>query len=327
VSRDKVYALLRQQGDRFCSGQELSDQLGISRTAVWKAVDALRRDGYDIEARQGLGYRLLSAPDALTEREVRRYLKVDCPRLHCFEVIDSTNSYLKREAMTGAPSGAVAVAEGQDAGRGRQGRAFLSPPGKGVYLSILLRPQLPPDRLLGATGMAAVAMCRAIEAVSEASIGIKWTNDLVLGGKKVGGILTEMGLEGETGLTDYLVTGIGINVRQTPEDFGPEVAQIATSLLQQGIDASRPALAGAMVNELYRLSADLGGDVAPWVEEYRRRCVTLGKEVRLLWSQDQKTAVAEDVDDQFGLVVRFPDGSRDTVRTGEVSVRGLYGYT
>ena len=198
---------------------------------------------------------------------------------------------------------------------------------KGVYLSILLRPQLPPGALMGVTGMTAVAVCRAVERAAGVRPGIKWTNDLVLNGRKLCGILTELAVEGETGMTQSLVIGAGVNVSHTPEDFGPEVAQMATSLAQEGFAASRAQLAAAMIEELRNLSDALGSDVSPWVEAYRRDCVTLGRPVRLLWSDRQEQGHALDIDDQFGLIVRLPDGSETTIRTGEVSVRGLYGYT
>ena len=312
MSRERVYALLRQRAGAFCSGEELSRALGISRAAVWKAVDSLRRDGYTIEARKSQGYRLVAAPDALVEREIQE--------------VDSTNSYLKREALKGAPHGTVAVANCQTAGRGRMARRFQSPPDQGVYLSVLLRPQLMPQQLMGATGMAAVAVCGAVERAAGVRPGIKWTNDLILGGRKLGGILTELSLEGETGRPEYLIIGVGLNVRQRAEDFPPEVADIATSLAAQGHEVSRAALAAALIGAFGRLSRDLGGDITPWVEAYRRDCVTLGREVRLLWSEDQERGLALDVDGQFGLVVRRADGTETTVRTGEVSVRGLYGY-
>ena len=327
MSREKVYQLLRASPEDYISGQELSRRLGVSRAAVWKAIDSLRRDGYVIEAHTGLGYRLSASPDSLAEREIRRYLTVPCPDLRCLEEIDSTNSYLKREALSGAPHGAVAAADCQSAGRGRMTRSFRSPPGKGVYLSILLRPQLPPGALMGVTGMTAVAVCRAVERAAGVRPGIKWTNDLVLNGRKLCGILTELAVEGETGMTQSLVIGAGVNVSHTPEDFGPEVAQMATSLVQEGFAASRAQLAAAMIEELRNLSDALGGDVSPWVEAYRRDCVTLGRPVRLLWSDRQEQGHALDIDDQFGLIVRLPDGSETTIRTGEVSVRGLYGYT
>lgn len=328
MSREKVYALLQQRTGEFFSGEELSRQLGISRAAVWKAIDSLRRDGYTIEARKSQGYRLVAAPDALVEREIRRYLPADffCPELRCLQEVDSTNSYLKREALKGAPHGTIAVANCQTAGRGRMSRRFQSPPDCGVYLSVLLRPKLPPAELMGATGMAAVAVCDAVEKAVGIRPQIKWTNDLILHNRKLGGILTEMALEGETGQTEFLVIGAGVNVRQGADTFPPEVAEIATSLAAEGYEASRPALAAALIEAFYRLGKDLGGDISPWVEAYRRDCVTIGKDVRLLWTEGQERARALDVDEQFGLVVRREDGTETTVRTGEVSVRGMYGY-
>lgn len=326
MSKEHVYALLREQPEAYFSGEEISRRLGVSRAAVWKAIDSLRRDGYTIEARAGVGYRLTAAPDALVEREIRRHLAVSCPDLRCLEEIDSTNSYLKREALAGAPHGTVAVANCQTAGRGRMARSFQSPPGKGVYLSILLRPQLPPAELMGVTGMTAVAVCRAVERAAGVRPKIKWTNDLVLNNRKLCGILTELSLEGETQTTQSLVIGAGVNVSHSAGDFGPQVAEIATSLAQEGVAVSRPALAAAMIEELFRLSDSLGGDIGAWLAEYRRDCVTLGRRVRLLWAEHPTEAEALDIDSQFGLVVRLPDGRETTVRTGEVSVRGLYGY-
>ena len=326
MSKERVYELLWERSGFFASGQELSSRLGVSRASVWKAVNSLRRDGYTIEARTGMGYRLTAAPDVLVEREIRRHLRTPCPDLRCLEEIDSTNSYLKYEALRGAPRGTVAVANCQTAGRGRRSRSFASPPDKGVYLSMLLRPQLRPEELLGATGLAAVAVCNAVERVSGVRPGIKWTNDLILNDKKLCGILTEMSVEGETGMTESLVIGAGVNVRHSEKDFGPEVAGIATSLAMEGYQASRPALAAAMIEEFFHLSDSLGGSIGQWVDAYRRDCVTLGKPVKLLWTDHQTEAVALDVDGQFGLIVRFPDGAKTTVRTGEVSVRGMYGY-
>ena len=160
MSKEKIFALLSAQAGDFVSGEDISAQLGISRAAVWKAVGALRRDGYTIEAQTGLGYRLADSPDVLSERELRRRLgetKIVGRTLDCFESVDSTNSYLKRIAAEGAPDGAVAVADEQTAGRGRRGRSFSSGPGRGVYLSALLRPQLAPEKILPLTALGAVA--------------------------------------------------------------------------------------------------------------------------------------------------------------------------
>ena len=321
MSRQAVLSLLRQQ-EGFVSGEELSRRLGLSRTAIWKAVDALRREGYTVEARTGLGYRLLEAPDAVTEPEIRHFLG-ETDRvgrtLVCLEEVDSTNLYAKQLAAGGAADGTVVVADRQTAGRGRLGRSFQSPGGRGIYLTALLRPNLPPERLSPVTAMAGVAVCRAVERLCKVSPGLKWPNDPVLEGKKLCGILTELSLEG----------GIGINVSQRPEDFNPEVREIATSLAQAlGRPMSRPALAAEVIREVDQLYAALAaGELEPYLAEYRRRCVNLGRTVRLLGPGGGETAEALDIDADFGLVVRTADGTVRSVRSGEVSVRGLYGYT
>ena len=256
MSREKVLSLLRAQ-EGYLSGEELSRELGLSRAAVWKAVETLRREGYEIEARTGLGYRLCAAPNALTEREVRRFLGDTMllgRELHCLDTIDSTNTYAKKLALSGAADGTVVIANNQTAGRGRMGRSFQSPRDKGIYLSVLLRPALTPDKLMPVTAMAGVAVCNAVEQVCGVRPGLKWPNDPVIGNRKLCGILTEVSLEGETGRVQYLVLGIGINVSHTQEDFSPDVAQIATSLeVYLGRSVSRHELAAALIREIERL--------------------------------------------------------------------------
>lgn len=247
-------------------------------------------------------------------------------RLDCFASIDSTNAYLKRIAADGASDGTVAVAAEQTAGRGRRGRSFQSAAGKGVYLSVLLRPKLSAGELMPLTGLCAAAMCDAVERVCAVRPQIKWTNDLVLNGKKLCGILTELGME--CGALSYVIVGIGINVSQRTEDFEGEVADLATSLeCELGTPVSKNELAAAMLDALDALYEALKtGDTADYLACYRRDCVTIGKEVQLLWQDAQEKVRALDVDDQFGLVVRRENGTVETIRTGEVSVRGLYGY-
>ena len=330
-SREAVLSLLRGE-EGFLSGQELSRRLKLSRAAVWKAVDALRGEGYEIEARTGLGYRLTAAPDVLTEAEIRSFLgptRLVGRELRCFEELDSTNNYLK--TLPEAPDGLAVTADSQTAGRGRMDRSFQSPKGQGMYLSVLLRPHLPPDRLPPVTALAGVSVCAAVERVCGVRPGLKWPNDPVLNGKKLCGILTEMSLEAETGRVQSLVLGIGINVSQGPEDFSPQVREMATSLGQAlGKPVSRPRLTAALLEELDRTyAALLAGDLSAYLSAYRRDCVNLGKTVQLLpfGGGERETAQAVDIDEDFSLVVRGPDGKERTVRSGEVSVRGLYGYT
>ena len=331
TSREAVLSLLREE-EAFLSGEALSRRLGLSRAAVWKAVDALRGAGYEIEARTGLGYRLCAGPDALTEVEIRSFLGPTAAvgrELRCFEELDSTNNYLK--SLPDGPDGLAVTAESQTAGRGRMDRSFQSPRGQGIYLSVLLRPPLPPDRLPPVTALAGVAVCAAVERVCGVRPGLKWPNDPVLNGKKLCGILTELSLEAETGRVQSLVLGVGINVGQGPEDFSPEVREMATSLRQAlGKPVSRPRLTAALLEELDRAyAALLAGDLSAYLAAYRRDCVNLGKPVQLIPADGgaRETAQAVDIDREFSLVVRGEDGKERTVRSGEVSVRGLWGYT
>ena len=329
MSRDQILKLLREAGDEYVSGERLSAALGITRAAVWKGVEALRREGYGIESKTRLGYRLCAVPDRLDAADLTRRVRVGTVGrvIRCFERLDSTNNYAKQAAQEGGGDGLVVIAEEQTGGRGRCGRTFDSPRGRGLDLTALLQPALRPEQALPVTALAAGAACRAVERACAVWAQIKWTNDLVLGGRKLAGILTEMGIEGESGALQYLAVGIGINANHQRGDFSGEVADMATSLrLELGRPVDRAALAAALIEELDRMAAVLGGDTADWLEEYRRRCVTLGRQVRILGSGPERTAEAVAVDEAFGLVVRRPDGTMETIRSGEVSVRGLYGY-
>ena len=331
MGREAILALLRAQTGAFLSGEQLSERLGLSRTAIWKSVNSLRQEGYEIEARTGMGYRLVAAPDVLTEAEIRYRMgrtEIIGAEMHCFDEIDSTNTYARQLAQAGAPDGTVVIADFQTAGRGRMGRSFQSPRGKGIYLTALLRPDLPPERLMPVTALAGVAVCDAVERVCGLRPGLKWPNDPVLGNRKLCGVLTEMALEGETGRVQHLAVGIGINVGQRAEDFDGEVAEIATSLsMELGRPVSRPELTAVLLEELDRMYAALRkNELGAYLDAYRRDCVNLGKTVQLIGFEGRETVTAVNVDEAFGLVVRDANGVERTVRSGEVSVRGLYGY-
>ncbi len=258
MSREAVLSLLREQEGTYLSGEAMSRALGISRAAVWKAVEALRAEGYEIHSAPNRGYRLSSAPDKLREGELRGPLS-GClvgRELLCLDVIDSTNTECKRRAVSGAPEGLVVIADKQTGGRGRLGRSFQSPPGCGLYLSALLRPRLEPQAVTDFTAWVAVAVCDGVEAACGLRPRIKWTNDLVVEGRKLCGILTELGLESETNALEYLVTGIGINVNHCPEDFSQEVRPMAASLAQAlGHKVRRAELAAQVILALDRMYA------------------------------------------------------------------------
>ncbi len=328
MTKEVVYSLLREAGD-FVSGERMSRELGLSRTAVWKAVAALREDGYVIESVTNRGYRLLSAPDRLSRDEIVRKLNGHpwAERLLVLDEVDSTNNYAKKLALEGAPSGTAVVAERQTSGRGRLGRRFDSPAGLGVYLSLILRPEVPPERLLHLTAVAAEAAVEAVEEAAGIRPGIKWTNDLVLGTRKLAGILTELSLQAESGLVDYAVIGVGTNCNHAESDFPSELRDIAASLRQAtGKTVDRNAYAAALIRRLAAANAELFTNKAEWLARYAAGCVTIGRDVRLVRGDTVRFAHAVGIDENAALLVTYEDGTREAVSSGEVSVRGMYGY-
>ena len=242
-------------------------------------------------------------------------------RLIVLDTVDSTNNYAKELARQGAIHGTAVIADGQTAGRGRMGRNFASAKGLGLYCSVILRPNLPPDRLMNLTIQAAEAARRAVLEVFGIHAGIKWINDLVYDGRKLCGILTELGFS--DGQPNYAVVGIGINCNQLAEDFPPEVAAIATSIRQiLGREVDRAPLAAALLRQLEQaLQAD-----ETWLDSYRANCITIGQDVQLLRNGTVRQAHAYGMDDQGALLVTLSDGTQERIFSGEVSVRGLYGY-
>ena len=248
-------------------------------------------------------------------------------QLMCLDVVDSTNTECKRQAMSGAQEGLVVTAEEQTGGRGRRGRGFQSPKGKGLYLSALFRPDLEPGQVSDFTAWVAVAVCDGIEACCGIRPQIKWTNDIILNGKKLVGILTELSLVSETNTLDYMVTGIGVNVNQAVEDFSPEIQEMATSLsMVLGRPVRRADLAAQIILALDRMYAGYPEDRAEYLKKYRAGCITTGHQVQLITPAARRQAFALEIDDDFNLVVELYNGKKETISAGEVSVRGMYGY-
>lgn len=241
------------------------------------------------------------------------------------ECVDSTNNYLKKLAIGGAESGTVVIAESQTTGRGRQGKSFSSPKGKGIYLSALFHPQdVTLERLSSLSGWVAAAVWGAVKTACGVTCGIKWVNDLTLGTKKLCGILPETVM---TGSTRRVIIGIGLNVNHTDCDFPPEMSDVATSLrIFTGKPHDRNKLAAEIIKSLDKLAADFPEYSRHYLDTFRRNCVTLNKPVRLISPAGESDAYAVDINDDFSLIVRDRDGNQKTIRSGEVSVRGLYGY-
>ena len=328
VTKDAVLSLLTE-ADGYLSGQEMSRRLQVSRAAVWKAVEALRAEGYAVESATNRGYRLAASPDRLTAAGVLAALGGHpwADRVSVLETVDSTNTLAKKLAAGGAPHGTVLIADRQTAGRGRLGRSFASPSGVGVYLSVILRPEAPPRALMHLTAMAAVAVSDAAEAAAGVRPAIKWTNDLILQRRKCAGILTELSLQAESGLVDYAVVGIGTNCNHGDGDFPPDVRPMAVSLREiTGGPVDRNRYAAALIRQLWQADQELLSGKAAWLERYAADCITIGQDVKVIQGNTVRLAHADGIDENAALLVTYEDGTRAAVSSGEVSVRGMYGY-
>jgi BirA family biotin operon repressor/biotin-[acetyl-CoA-carboxylase] ligase len=319
-SEELVLAFLAEAGDEFVSGEAMSDKLGLSRAAVWKHVNALRAQGYRIDAVPARGYRLVEIPDRLGELELRPLLNThDLGQvLHWFEEVGSTNDIAKRLADDGAVHGEVVIAEAQTAGRGRRGRAWVSPAGRNLTLSIILRPDLPPSRAPELTLVASVALCQAVRQVGVPA-GIKWPNDLLSRGRKLAGVLTELAADPDR--VQWVVLGIGVNVNVRAEEFPEELRDIATSLaVERGEPVPRALFAAAVLSSLEEWLDRHAEDGFPSVREaWRAMSITLDREVRVRASGRELEGVAEDVDEAGALLVRTPAGL-ERVLAGDVEL-------
>lgn len=310
----------------FVSGQELSELLGVSRTAIWKAIRQLEEAGYEIEAVRNKGYRLVSEPDLLTAEAIAAKLSTEWAgeKILSFAEIDSTNNEAKRQAEAGAGHGMLAVSEVQTAGRGRMGRPWSSPAGSGIWMSLLLRPPLAPIQASGLTLVMALAVREAIVTMTGTDCGIKWPNDIVSEGRKVCGILTEMSAEPDR--INHVVIGVGINV--TDDSFPEEIRDRAISIWQICGQKIRRAELIAEILKSFECFYDRylqHGDMSALLEEYNAALINRGRRVRVLDPAGEYEAVAEGILPSGALVV-LKDGQREEIISGEVSVRGVYGY-
>lgn len=319
-TRTELLKLLLANTGIYLSGQKIGDELQVSRNAVWKAMQQLRNEGYHIESRPSVGYRLKTKSNILTEASVSGDLRFPC-ELHVYDTVDSTNSKVREFPVRDKP--VVVIANKQEAGRGRLGRSFVSPSGTGLYLTIAFRPQFDLDKALYVTMAAAVAVCHAIDKVVGVKPRIKWVNDLFYKGKKICGILTEGQTNFETGKIDSLIIGIGVNC--FPGSFPEELAHIAGSVSDVKNAFSRGQLAAEIINETMEIIDTL--ESKAFLPEYRTRCFILGKNILVHPNMNGKPikARAIDIDDNGGLVVEYMEGRRmrqiDTLTTGEVSIR------
>lgn len=319
--KDDVFQILIENRDKSISGSDIARALGVTRAAVWKAIAALREEGVEVEACTNRGYRLAGPADILSEPMIRQYLRQPDVSIEMLTNCDSTNNVAKRLAMQGAGEGTLVVTETQTAGRGRLGRSFYSPGQGGVYMSVILRPKLAVYDSVLITAGAAVAVCRAIEILSGVRAQIKWVNDVYIEGKKVCGILTEAASDLESGGVEYIVVGIGINVRLGKESVPEELADVITTVEENaaGVHVGRSELIAAVANELGEISSQL--ESGAFLEEYRARSIVLGKKVLAIRAGECETVEVVGIDGRAGLVVRGENGQEKTLHSGEISIR------
>ena len=321
MTKERVLRLLQEHPDAFVSGSFLAEQLQLSRTAVWKAICRLKADGYEIEAVTNQGYRLLSVSDVLSAEGICRHLRHKDIQPQVFPVLTSTNTVLKSMAAEDAPAGTAVLAAEQTAGRGRLGRSFYSPSGNGLYLSLLLRPDLAPADAPRLTSCAAVAVTEAITELSGRETGIKWVNDVYLAGKKVCGILTEAGLDLESARVSYVVVGIGINLRSPKEGFPEEIRHLAGAAFDGlSVPDLRNRLAALILDKLADYAANPFS--VQLFEAYAKHSFIPGKQILILApGKEPVPAEALCLNRDYSLQVRLPDGTEQALSSGEVSVR------
>ena len=324
--KSEILRLLKECNGHL-SGQQLCDYFHVSRTAVWKVMEQLKREGYQIEAVRNKGYRLLDSPDVMSPAEIESLIKGRWAgaKVVYYEETDSTNNRAKEAGEKGEKHGTLFVAERQAAGKGRRGRGWESPAGTSIYMTILLHPDILPVRAPQLTLLMAIAVVEGIRKVTGITCGIKWPNDVVVRGRKVCGILTEM--SAEIDFINYVVIGVGINVNQ--DTFPEEIQDKAVSLKQEsGKGIRRSELIAAVMAEfeayyeVFLKTEDLSGVR----EQYNGLLVNRDQEVKVLEPGNEYEAHALGINDTGELIVRTKSGQEKAVYAGEVSVRGVYGY-
>ena len=322
TTKESILALFEEQRGVYFSGEEIAARLAVSRAAVWKAVNSLRTEGYEIDAVPNKGYRFAADTDMLSIRVIKKYLDPLCRTLNLCVMpeTESTNTLLREKANNGFPEGTVVLANTQTKGRGRRGRSFYSPADTGLYLSILLRPDgMTPDQAVKITTMAAVAVCEAVEEISGKETWIKWVNDIYQEGRKISGILTEASISMENGSVEYVILGIGVNVYPPKGGFPEEIQKIAGAVFKEKQHDGKSRLAAQILNHFFMEYKK--ADRTDYVEQYRAKSFVVGKEITVLFPSGNRTAKALDVDRDCHLIVQYENGQKERLSSGEISVR------
>lgn len=320
--KNEVLHVLELNKGRSISGQELADTLNVSRTAVWKAINSLKEDGYSISSQSGTGYSLSSQSDMLSAEGIRVFLEEKYRDIGIIvhKSVTSTNKEAKILAMDNPNRISVILAEEQSEGRGRFGRSFFSPAETGIYMSIILKPDADISSAVLITTAAAVSVCLAIDKFSDQKPEIKWVNDIYMGGKKVCGILTEAVTGFESGTIDSVVVGIGLNVKTCREDFPQDIQEKAGSIFSGSENfCTRNHLAAQVINNVLNISQNLSKK--DFLKIYRERSMILGKQITYNKNSIWHHGTAKSIDDYGGLVIINEEGTEETLNSGEVSIR------
>jgi len=316
---EKVLEILEDNRGRSVSGNKIAQSLGVTRSAVWKAVTRLREDGYSVSAVTNRGYRLNDDNDMINEPAINAFLKTESlgRSIDIFKTIDSTNDFAKSRAHLGAEHGALIVADHQTAGKGRMGKRFHSPGRSGIYMSVIVRPKFSVEYAMAITSCTAVAVAEAIENVTGLSCGVKWVNDIYCNGKKLCGILTEASIGVEQGGLDYVVIGIGLNVSNAV--FPRDLENIATSLrLETGKKFSRAQLIAEILNCLEKHLEEI--PTHGYIDEYRRRSIFIGHDIIIRKNNAATKAKCLDIDNLGKLLVKYEDGTEAAISSGTVEL-------
>lgn len=320
--RDAILELLRTHKGEFVSGQRMSEACEVTRTAIWKHIEALRAKGYEIESFTKKGYRLVSEPDSVSPLEIEDFLTTEFVgrQYHYYDEVESTNRVAKELANDGAPEGTVVIAEAQVSGRGRLARGWYSPHGKGLWFSLVLRPKFLPIEAPKCTLMAAVALVKAFRSLGLTTAGIKWPNDIMVNGKKLVGILTEM--NGSMEAISYIVMGIGINISSVQAELPDEIKDIATSFAMEGVTVDRrkalPCILKALEDQYKEVVAH---GFEHTLEEWKELSITLNKNVQVRAPGETYEGYAVDLDRDGNLLVERPNGIVERIVAGDVSIR------
>lgn len=321
--KEEILKILKKS-DSFVSGQGLAESFGVSRTAVWKGIQSLQKDGYEILSVRNKGYKLIMTPDHLNREAISEKLHTSVigNDMAVLDTVDSTNNFAKAKALEGKKSGFVCISREQTLGKGRLGRSWQNKKDESIALSVLLRPQVSPAEVGAVTPLAGLATANAIKSVTGTDAKIKWPNDIIFNNKKICGILTEMSCEFDK--VDFIVIGIGINClnREFPEDIGKKASSLYL-ITKEELDQN--ALAAEVMNELEKVLLPNGYRFSEnTLSQYKSKCATLGRRIKYIRNNREQTGVAEDINSLGELIVKKDGGEKEIVYSGEVTIQGIY---